>query len=91
MLFISWRERLELVSHIPDVQANYQGFKNLASHLRTGAWFLLSIQKSGIDFEKNLPGGIVYSQLIEELENKVDYPTRKKSYLFKKDGEILAQ
>ncbi|MGD1805335.1 class I SAM-dependent methyltransferase [Dapis sp. BLCC M126] len=90
-LFISCGDRLELVSHIPDVQANYQGLKNLARHLRTGGLFLLSIQKSGIDFEKNLPGGIVYSQLIEELEDKVDYRTRKKSYFFKKDGEILAQ
>ncbi|NER06301.1 MAG: class I SAM-dependent methyltransferase [Okeania sp. SIO3C4] len=90
-LFINWGDRLELVSHIPDVQANYQGLKNLARHLRTGSLFLLSIQKSGIDFEQNLPGGIVYSQIIEELEDKVDYRTRKKSYFFKKDGEILAQ
>ena len=90
-LFISCGDRLELVSHIPDVQANYQGLKNLAHHLRTGSLFLLSIQKSGIDFEKNLPGGIIYSQIIEELEDKVDYRTRKKSYFFKKDGEIIAQ
>ncbi len=90
-LFISCGDRLELVSHIPDVQANYKGLKNLASHLRTGSLLLLSIQKSGINFEKNLPGGIVYSQLIEELEDKVDYHTRKKSYFFKKDGEIIAQ
>ncbi len=27
-LFISCGDRLELVSHIPDVQANYQGLKN---------------------------------------------------------------
>ncbi|MGD1700892.1 hypothetical protein [Dapis sp. BLCC M229] len=52
---------------------------------------MLSIQKSGIDFEKNLPGGIVYSQFIEELKYKVDYRTRKKSYFFQKDGEIIAQ
>ncbi len=52
---------------------------------------MLSIQKSGIDFEKNLPGGIIYSQVIEELEDKVDYRTCKKSYFFKKDGRILAQ
>ncbi|WP_094676726.1 trans-aconitate 2-methyltransferase [Hydrocoleum sp. CS-953] len=90
-LFISCGDRLELVSHIPDVQANYKGLQNLARHLRTGSLLLLSIQKSGINFEKNLPGGIIYSQLIEELEDKVDYHTRKKSYFFKKDGEIIAQ
>ncbi len=45
---------------------------------------MLSIQKSGIDFEKNLPGGIVYSQFLEELEDKVDYRTRKKAIYLRK-------
>ncbi|NES02057.1 MAG: hypothetical protein F6K22_03955 [Okeania sp. SIO2F4] len=52
---------------------------------------MLSIQKSEIDFEKNLPGGIVYSQLIEELEDKLDYHTRKKSYFFQKDCHFSYQ
>lgn len=90
-MFIEHGDRLELVSHIPDVQANYQGLENLARHLRTGSLFLLSIQKSGVNFAKSLPGGIIYSQVIEELEDKVDYYTRKKSYFFKKDDEVIAQ
>ena len=45
LLFISCGDRLELINHIPDIEANYQGLKKLAGHLRTGGWFLLNIQK----------------------------------------------
>ncbi|MDE5084045.1 MAG: hypothetical protein O4859_23580 [Trichodesmium sp. St18_bin1] len=77
LLFISCGDRLELINHIPDIEANYQGLKKLAGHLRTGGWFLLNIQKLRIDLEKKLPGGIVYSQLIDELEDKKAIYLRK--------------
>ncbi|MEL7034742.1 MAG: hypothetical protein AAFO04_03870 [Cyanobacteria bacterium J06592_8] len=35
--------------------------------------------------------GIIYSHVIEELEDTKDYHTRQKSYFFKKNGEIIAQ
>jgi hypothetical protein len=38
---------------------------------------LLNIQKLRIDLEKKLPGGIVYSQLIDELEDKKAIYLRK--------------
>ncbi len=90
-MFVADGDRRELVSHIPDIQASYQGFKNLARHLRQGGLFLLNLQKSGINWEKSLPGGIIYSHVIEELEDTRDYHTRQKSYFFKKDGKIIAQ
>ncbi|NEP41801.1 MAG: class I SAM-dependent methyltransferase [Okeania sp. SIO2H7] len=90
-MFISNGDRWELVSHIPNIEASDRGLKNLARHLRQGGLFLLNVQKSGVDFEKNLPGGIVYAQVIKELEDTMDYRTRQKSYFFKKDEKILAR
>lgn len=90
-VFLDWGDRWELGSHIPNVEANRQGLKNLARHLREGGLFLLNLQKVGWNSEKLLPGGIVYYQCIEEVEDTIDYHIRQKSYFFKKDGEILAQ
>jgi SAM-dependent methyltransferase len=90
-LFLDWGDRWELGSHIPDVEANREGLKNVAYHLREGGLFLLNLQKIGWSDEKCLPGGIVYSQFVEEVEDTIDYHTRQKSYCFKKDGEILAR
>ena len=45
---------------------------------------MLNIQKLRIDLEKKLPGGIVYFQLIDELEDKIDYHTRKKALYLRK-------
>ncbi|NER19968.1 MAG: class I SAM-dependent methyltransferase [Symploca sp. SIO1B1] len=90
-VFLDWGDRWELGSHIPDIDANRQGLKNVAHHLREGGLFLLNLQQIGWNNEKHLSGGIVYSQLIEEVEDTIDYHTRQKSYCFKKDGEILAR
>ena len=90
-LFLDWGDQWELASHIPNLESNYQCLKNLASHLKEGGLFLLNLQKPGVNFEKSLPGGIVYSQVIEEMENTTDYRTHRKNYFFKKDGEILAK
>ncbi|NEO22439.1 MAG: class I SAM-dependent methyltransferase [Moorea sp. SIO1F2] len=89
--FLDWGDRWELASHIPDVEANRQGLKNLARHLREGGLLLLNRQKPHENYDKSLSAGIVYSQFIEEGEDTRDYYTIKKSYLFKKDGEIMAQ
>ena len=81
----------ELGTHIPGIEANLQGLKNVACHLRKGGLFLLNLQKPHEDYEKFISEEVVYSQQIEELEDTRDYHILKKSYLFKKDGEILAQ
>ncbi|WP_353931027.1 class I SAM-dependent methyltransferase [Okeanomitos corallinicola TIOX110] len=90
-LFLDWGDRWELASHIPNLESNYHSLKNLACHLRAGGLFVLNLQKPGVNMEKSLPDGIVYSQIIEELENTNDYRTHQKSYFFKKNGEILAE
>ncbi|NER20458.1 MAG: class I SAM-dependent methyltransferase [Symploca sp. SIO1C2] len=84
-------EQWELGTHIPGIENNLQGLKNVACHLREGGLFLLNLQKPHQDYEKVLNEEIVYSQLIEELEDTKDYHILKKSYFFKKNGEILAQ
>ena len=89
-LFIECENQQELVSHIPQIQENIRGLTNLARHLRKDGLFLLNLQQPGVYFEKHLPGDIVYSHSIEELEETIDYHTRQKSYFFKKNSEILA-
>lgn len=77
--------------HVPGVEANRQGLENVARHLREGGLLLLHLQKPHDNFDKELAGGIVYSQLIEEGKETVDFRTQEKTYFFKKNGEILAQ
>jgi len=90
-LFIQLGEQLELSSHITDIEANRKGLENVSRHLRKGGLLLISKQKLLGNYEKYLPGGIVYSQFFEEGEDMGNYHTRQKNYIFKKDGEILAQ
>lgn len=84
-------DRWEFGGHVPNIEPNRQGLINLARHLRPGGLLLLHLQKPHEDFEKALPGEIVYSQFIEEEEDTSQYHTFKKHYFFKKDGKILAQ
>ncbi len=76
--------------HVPGLEANRQGLENVARHLHEGGLLLLHLQKPHQNFEQDLAGGIVYSQLIEEGQDTAEYYTFEKSYFFKKDGEILA-
>lgn len=84
-------DQWEFGGHVPGFEANFQGLANLANHLRTGGLLLLYLQKPHKNFEKHLPGGIVYSQFLEEGEDRTDHYTLNKSYFFKKDGEVLVQ
>ena len=84
-------DRWEFGGHVPGIEANRQGLKNLARHLREGGLLLLHLQKPHQNFEKFLPGGIVYSQSMEAGEDTSDYYTLRKSYFFKKNEEILAR
>lgn len=81
----------EFGGHVPNIEANRQGLANLARHLRKGGLLLLHLQKPHEDYEKSLPGGIVYSQFVEEGEDTSEYHTFKKNYFFKQDGKILAR
>ncbi|MEO1427497.1 MAG: class I SAM-dependent methyltransferase [Cyanobacteria bacterium J06633_8] len=84
-------EQWQFGGHIPGIEANRQGLRRLARHLKSGGLLLLHLQKPHQNYEKSLPGGIVYSQYIEELEETQDYHTLQKNYYFKKDEEVLAQ
>ncbi|EGJ28860.1 MULTISPECIES: class I SAM-dependent methyltransferase [Moorena] len=77
--------------HVPGLEANRQGLANVARHLKEGGLLLLHLQKPHDDFDKYLGEGIVYSQCITEGEDTPKYYTFEKRYLFKKDGEIVAQ
>ncbi|NEP78359.1 MAG: class I SAM-dependent methyltransferase [Okeania sp. SIO3C4] len=81
----------ELGTHIPGIEPNLQSFKNVGRHLQEGELFLLNLQKPHSNFEKKLSEEIVYSQLVNKLEDTKDYYILEKSYFFKKDGEIMAQ
>lgn len=89
--FLDWGDRWELSTHIPGVEANRQGLKNLANHLQEGGVLLLHRQPPHTNFKKPLSDGITYSQFIEQGEETVHYHTLYKSYFFKKGEEILAQ
>ena len=65
--------------------------RNLARHLREGGLLLLHLQKPHQNYEKSLGEGVIYSQSIEEVEDTADYHTLLKSYLFKKEEEIVVQ
>ncbi|MEM8718836.1 MAG: class I SAM-dependent methyltransferase [Cyanobacteria bacterium P01_G01_bin.39] len=84
-------DRWEFGGHVPGVDANAQGLENLANHLQEDGLLLLHLQRPHKTYDKLLAEGIVYSQSIEEIEDTKNYHTLLKSYLFKKDGKILAQ
>lgn len=77
--------------HIYGLESNYNGLMNLKKHLKPGGLLLLHIQKPHPNYDKELPGGIIYSQKIKEVENTRDYETWQKNYFFIKDGKILAE
>ena len=81
----------EVGSLIPNVEANLPGLVNVARHLREGGLLLMNLQNPHDNFDKDLSSGILYSQSVEELAETVDYRIIKKTYLFKKNDEILVQ
>ena len=81
----------ELGTHIPGMEANLQALVNVGNHLPKGGLFLLNLQQPHKGYEKPLSEEIIYSQSVEELEDTQDYHILRKSYFFKKDGEIMAQ
>lgn len=81
----------EFGGHIPGVAANREGLKNLARHLNDGGLLLLHRQMPHQNYDKILPGNIIYTQHLEEIENTPEYHLLQKDYYFKKDGKLVAQ
>jgi len=71
-------DRWEFGGHVPGIEANRQRLDNVARHLRTGGLLLLHLQKPHQNFEQQLPGEIVYSQVIKTQEETPEYHSFKK-------------
>ena len=85
-------DRWEVGSLIPNVEANFPGLVNVASHLREGGLLLLNVQNPHDNFDKQLSSEVVYSQSVDQLQETGDYRIINKTYFFKNQtGEILAQ
>jgi SAM-dependent methyltransferase len=54
----------QLCSHIPDDAEDDNAFRKVLGHLKPGGLLLLSIQGVHKDYEKTLPGGILYRQSV---------------------------
>ena len=80
-----------LGTHLPDDEENLRALKNVAKHLNKNGLFLLNIQKPHYEYELPLPQGIVYCQEVSTIEEKSDQYSVRKSYIFKKEGQILAK
>ena len=91
VLDLGAQEQWEFGGHVPGVENNLQGLKNLSEHLREDGLLLLHLQKPHNDYDKLLAGGITYCQSIQELEVTSEYRTLQKNYFFKKDQQVLAQ
>jgi SAM-dependent methyltransferase len=54
----------QFCTHIPDEDQDCAAFHNMVGHLRPGGLLLLSVQGEHQDYEKALPGGVLYRQRI---------------------------
>jgi SAM-dependent methyltransferase len=57
-----------LVSHIPDHEANLQGFEKMAQHIAPNGTLLLGIQGPHHDYETVISNGMKYSQKIDPTD-----------------------
>ena len=55
----------QLCSHIPDDAEDDNAFRKVLDHLKPGGLLLLNIQGVHKDYEKALPGGILYRQSVK--------------------------
>lgn len=79
-------QRYQLCSHIPDPDKQMQSFRSVEKHLVPGGILVLSIQGPHHDFEEQLPSGLIYRQ--EIIRENACF---EKSYIFKRNGEVVAR
>ncbi len=72
-----------------DDDSNIQALKNIASCLDREGLFVVNIQGVHDDYNKPLPGGVVYSQKV--IESPTMPTCLEKTFYFKKDGETLIE
>ena len=76
-----------LYSHLPEMDDNIEGLRNVARHLKKDGTLFLSIQESHENKELKLPDNVIYSQNVKNLGGgRID-----KDYFFTREGELIAQ
>lgn len=86
--FVDTNGGYDFYTHLTEHGSNLQALKNVSNCLHKGGLFIINIQGVHDNYDKHLPGGIVYSQDIREStahENCIE-----KKFYFKKDEQILA-
>jgi SAM-dependent methyltransferase len=84
-------DEYHLGTHIPDDADNFTALQNIAKHLPENGLFLMNIQGKFDPYDFPLPGGIVYGQEVSPIEEKSDQYSIYRSYVFKKEDQILAK
>ncbi|TJZ57354.1 class I SAM-dependent methyltransferase [Streptomyces piniterrae] len=77
-------------SHLLAEDDETRALKNLAAALRPGAPLLLAVQQAHRDYQRPLPGGLVYAQEIRAAEEAVAENLYVKDYFVRRDDEVVA-
>lgn len=91
-LFIDRGSNCDFYTSILEDEPILQALQNIANCLHKDGLLLINIQGEDVtllNYEKTLPGGIVYSQELREVPTKADWIA--KYYYFKTSGSILEQ
>lgn len=87
--FVDLGSECDFYTHLTDDESNLRALQNIANCLKKGGLFLINIQSVHQNYDKALPGGIVYSQ--EIVESTLNQDCIEKAFYFKKDEKIYAQ
>lgn len=87
--FVDKGSSCDYYTHLIDYESNLQALQNISNCLNNGGLFIINIQGVHDNYDKHLPGGIIYSQEIVESTTQQD--CIEKTFYFKKDDRILAQ
>ncbi|NET42375.1 class I SAM-dependent methyltransferase [Okeania sp. SIO2B3] len=87
--FVDKGSSCDYYTHLIDNESNLQALQNISNCLNNGGLFIINVQGVHDNYDKHLPGGIIYSQEIVESTTQQD--CIEKTFYFKKDDRILAQ
>ncbi|MGB3642428.1 MAG: class I SAM-dependent methyltransferase [Rivularia sp. (in: cyanobacteria)] len=87
--FVNSDGECDFYTHLIDDESNVRALQNIANCLESGGLFLINIQSTHDNYDKPLPGGIVYSQ--EIFESKTNQDCIEKAFYFKQDDRIYAK
>lgn len=89
--FVDKGSDCDFYTHLPDDESNLRALQNVANCLDNGGLFIINVQGVHDNYDKTLPGGIVYSQ--EIFESTTNQDCIEKAFYFKTDDgdRILAE